>query len=363
MRIDEFAFILLAGLVMIIVMMVAWSTMPAAQLDVSPLSVSLSIQIGSSRSFPLNLNGTATNVSLYATGAIKGWVSFDKNNFDVSGSEVVNVFISVPSTAVEKVYTGSIEITYSEGKKSIPVSINTSKIPVVEVSYPIYFGDFSVSYEVGTKTLASKEDFEVSRGYFSDYPVNLVHESLTEDMLSKVTGGFIRVVVDETNNAGNLIVSFNGQEVYNQNTAPGEVSIELEESQIKKSNTVTISAGLPGWKFWMSTVYKISTAKFGISYFGVTEREDSFELDSSMIRNFKYGVLTFRVKESTPGKDLIIKINEDVLFKGEWTAKSFTRSFTSEIRLREGTNKISFSTEPNSFYELADVTLTIIYLA
>ncbi|MCS7106006.1 MAG: hypothetical protein NZ942_01685 [Candidatus Aenigmarchaeota archaeon] len=363
-RIDEFAFVLLAGLVLIIVMMVAWTTTTAEFLEVTPSSISIKLEPGSSQTIELNLNGTATNVTFFATGDVKRFISFSKQNFDVSGSEVVAIDIYIPTLTVEKVYRGSIQITFTGGNKSIPVTINVTKLPVQQLQRNFYFGDFSVSHSVGSEILASKHNFEVSKGYFSDYSSSLTHESLSEEKLQMVTGGFIKILVDETNNAGNLIVEFNGEEVYNKNTNPGEVFIELNSSKIKKSNVVTIKAGLPGWKFWMNTVYRISSAKFGIYYYGVSEKISEFELGDKEVNNFKYAWLSARVKDSNPTRDLIIKINDKEVYKTNKKAADLISKvfYPGEINLRKGINLISFSTEPpDGFYELADVTLSVVY--
>lgn len=363
-RIDEFAFVLLAGLVLIIVMMVAWTTTITEALDISPASISLKLKPGDSQTVELSLNGTATNVTISAAGDIRTWLSFDKQNFDVSGSEVVTVFVTVPSIATEKIYRGNIQISFTGGNKTIPVTINVTKVPTQDLWSNFYFGDFSVSYSVGSEVLASKYNFEVSKGYFSEYSTSLTHESLSEEKFQMVTGGFISILVDDTNNAGNLIVEFNGEEVYNQNTKPGEVLIELNASQIKKSNTVTIKAGLPGWKFWMSTVYKISSAKFGIYYYGVSEKSFNFELGNKEVDNFKYALFVARVKDSNPTKDLIVKVNNKEIFKANRKATDRISKVLNpgEISLNRGMNLISFSTEPpDGFYNLADATLTVVY--
>ncbi|MEM5794233.1 MAG: hypothetical protein QXS48_01710 [Candidatus Aenigmatarchaeota archaeon] len=364
-RIDEFAFVLLAGLVLIIVMMVAWTSAPPEFLNVTPSSISVKIEPGNYQTLELNLNGTATNVTFIVTGEVRSFLSFDKENFDVSGSEVVTVTIFVPEMTVEKVYRGKIQIAFTGGNVSIPVTINVTKVLVQQLQRNFYFGDFSVSHSVGSEVLASKYSFEVSKGYFSEYSSTLTHESISEEMFRMINGGFISILVEDTNNAGNLIVEFNGEEVYNQNVKPGEVVIPLNASKIEKSNYVTIKAGLPGWKFWMSTVYKISSAKFGIFYYGVSEKSFNFELGDKEVNNFKYALLSARVKDSNPTKDLIVKINEKEAYKvnkkaGEIISKTL---YPGEINLRKGMNLISFSTEPpDGFYNLADVTLIISYM-
>ncbi|MEM7819038.1 MAG: hypothetical protein QW403_02765, partial [Candidatus Aenigmatarchaeota archaeon] len=129
-RIDEFAFVLLAGLVLIIVMMVAWTSAPPEFLNVTPSSISVKIEPGNYQTLELNLNGTATNVTFIVTGEVRSFLSFDKENFDVSGSEVVTVTIFVPEMTVEKVYRGKIQIAFTGGNVSIPVTINVTRVPV-----------------------------------------------------------------------------------------------------------------------------------------------------------------------------------------------------------------------------------------
>ncbi|MEM5883133.1 MAG: hypothetical protein QXQ77_02745 [Candidatus Aenigmatarchaeota archaeon] len=364
-KIDEFAFVLLAGLILIIVMMVAWTSTVSEFLNVTPSSISLKIEPGSYQTVELSLNGTATNVTFVVVGEVKSFLSFDKENFDISGSEVVMLTVYIPEFTVERVYRGSIQIIFTGGNKSIPVTINVTKIPAQYLQRNFYFGDFSVTHSVGSEVLASKHNFEVSKGYFSEYSSTLTHESLSEKMFQMVKGGFISILVEDTNSAGNLIVELNGEEVYNKIVKPGEVVIQLNASQIKKSNYVTIKAGLPGWKFWMNTVYKISSAKFGIFYYGVSEKSFNFELGDKEVNNLKYALLTARVKDSNPTKDLMVKINEKEVYRvnkkaGELISKTL---YPGEINLRKGINLISFSTEPpDGFYNLADVTLIISYM-
>lgn len=380
-KIDEFAFVLLAGLVLIIVMMVAFSTVPAVAFQVIPQctenktceilftdsnpSISLKIPANSANSIILNLNGTASNISLAAAGEIKTWVRFSKNDFDVSGTELVTALISVPSSALERVYTGSIIVSFSGGSKTIPVEVNTTKTPVLELSHPFLFGDFPVSYALGTDVLAEKNDFEVSRGYFSDYAVNLVPDSIPDQQFSIVTGGFISIVVDDTNGVGNLIVDFNGQEVYNQRPGPTEILIPIDKSQIRQANTVTIRADIPGWMFWMSTVYKIRSAKFGISFQGIFSVDKIFDLSENEVNNLEYVQLSFFARNQvSDARNLIVKLNDITVFDDVPTLyphKFIKVLEPSTVNLNVGANMISFSTEPSGDYSLEDVTLTVVY--
>jgi len=361
-RLDEFAFVLLAGLILIIILTVGWSTMYQGVIEITPTEKTLTVARGSSASFAVHLNGTATNVNVTGTGDIADWLSFNRNNFDVSGSTDVQVTVTVPYSAQLKYYSGRVEIDFVGGKKTVSVTVNVSTITVTETTHRV-FGpeDFTVSYSVGTETVSEKKSFTVEKGLFVDSSARFTG-SLTDEKLSMVTGGFIELVIDDTNSEGNLIVELNGKEVFNNKADIGEVFINLDTSQIQKTNKIIVKADSPGWKFWTSNYYDIESAKFGIDYEGISFKDFSFTLDSNDITNFNLGRLSFRVRSYDPNKlnDMIIKINGQTLFKGVPTLTYFTIAFGTEIPLNEGSNRISFSVDREAYYELADVTLTII---
>ena len=81
LKMDEFAFVILAGIILIGMLMIIWSTPSEALAIVDPTSISLTLQRGTSTTVNLNISG-ATNVSLSAVGDTSSWISFTKNNFD-----------------------------------------------------------------------------------------------------------------------------------------------------------------------------------------------------------------------------------------------------------------------------------------
>jgi hypothetical protein len=228
-----------------------------------------------------------------------------------------------------------------------------------EVSRFVSLGDFSISYILGSATLAEKNNVEAIKGYTVYYPVNLV-AVVPEDRLSITTSGSIEIIVEDTNSAGNLIVEFNGEEVFNKKIYPQQISLPVEKEKIKSSNTITIKAGSPGWKFWMNTVYKIKSIKFKINFHGTFFKNFQFVLEPEEVSKFKFGRVSFRVKNFTlPLNDMIIRINERIFFRGLPTTY-FSKDFGSEIYLAPGINNITFSVEKDAFYELADTTLIIV---
>lgn len=361
-KIDEFAFVLFAGLLLILILTIGWSTTNMGVVEVSPTDKTLTIARGSSSTFTIHLNGTASNVNLTGTGDIASWMSFDRNNFDINGPLDAHVSVIVPYSAQTKYYSGRVEIDFVGGKKTVSVSVNVSTVTVTESSRRV-FGpeDFTVSYSVGTETVSEKRAFTVERGLFVDNYKKFTG-ILTQEKLSMVTGGLIYLVIDDTNSVGNLIVEFNGQEVYNDNPDLGEVSIELDKNQIQKTNVIIVRADSPGLKFWTNNFYEIGRANFGIDYQGISFRDFTFTLDSNDITNFKLGRLSFRVANYDPSRpnDMIVKINGQTTFRLIPTLGYYTETFGTEIPLSTGSNTISFSVGKEASYELEDVTLTII---
>ena len=361
-KIDEFAFVLLAGIVLIVVIMVSFSTIvPEIAPVVNPTSISVQIPKGTTRDLIVSVEGNLSSVDLEASGEIKDWINFNKNSFALFKSTDVTVKIQVPSYIQEKSYSGLITVGSSGGNKTIPVLIDVVAPTLKDLSKAVNLGDFSVSYILGSDVLAQKDDVQVSKGYFSESQVTLNHNPLNDEKLSQVTNGFIILVVDDTNSAGNLIVELNGKEVYSKQISPQEIRIDLDKSQIQKFNALTLRATDPGWKFWLNTIYKIKTVKFGINFQGISSKEVSFDLDDKDVANFKFGKISMNSQELTKNFGiLLIKINGQTIFRGTPSIPLFSMNFGNEVSLQSGANTISFSMETDGGYKIKDATLFIV---
>jgi len=357
-RVDEFAFVLLAGLVLILIMAITWSQQ-STDIDVLPTSVGVKLSPGSSKIFTLTFNGTMPNVTLVATGQVATWIGFMENNMQISGIKTLDCEVKVPIGTADGTYTGNIEVYYESRKKLIPVSVEVSKAAVAGIPRDIRLGDFSVSYLLGPEIIASSENKEVSKGYFSEYKVNLVHEAIADDKFSAITEGAVYMLIEDTNNAGNLIVEFNGIEMQNKKASVGELSVNIPTTMIKKSNVITVKAGTPGWMFWTSTVYKIKTVRFSINYQKSVFPEKTFTLAEEEVMSFKFGKLHFLLGNSKTTSDMIISINGYQIYKGV-PPQTFDINFGAEVAPNIGSNTISFLLEKEASYSLQDVTLTIV---
>lgn len=363
---DEFSLVLLAGLTMIVIMMFVWTKPSEAPPWVEPLSISLSILNGTSSTFTFDILGDLTNVTLSGTGQISSWLSFNKNNFNVVNSTKVTVTVKVPGQTEIGLYTGGVRVKSPGGEETISVNIDVQNVTKIS-SRSISLGTFSVQYTPGAKTLDSKESVDIVGGYVTGYPVNLAG-TLTDDQFAVITGGSVQLKVSETNYAGSLIVSINGKEVFNEVVATGEITIPIDASDIKKSNTVTVKASSPGWKFWMSTVYKIKSVKFSVNLKPVSAPQTfTFILDSSEVDNLDSFVLSYRVKEYLPPlPEMLIRINDQIVYAKTPPMAIFNESFKKDILgnslyLNTGDNTISFSFEKEGRYLVDNARLTVYY--
>ncbi len=367
-KIDEFGIILLAAIILIGILAFVWGTPPTSLPgpEVKPTSKSLTIASGSTSIFDFEIIGTLTNVTLTATGEISSWISFNKNNFDVVNSTTVKVTIKVPSWVGFNTYTGNIVVNSAEGEKIVPITISVEEVVgLVSHAFPP-LGDFSISYRESSEVLDSKEDFKVSKGYFSENSASL-HGLVDKTELPFVTETFLYITIEETNSIGNLIVFLNDQKIFDKKVGSGLEVIPINVSLIGESNIIIIKAGSPGWRFWTSTDYKIKLAEFTVDFKGSVPKAFNFSLEQVEVDNFDYLHLIFRREDSSrPLPELMIKVNSQIIFWSKPPLLLFNDTFRKDmwgnpLFLTVGDNTISFSIEERGFYDIADALLVLYY--
>lgn len=367
-RIDEFAIILLAGITIIIVFALVWgnpTTENAPQ--VNPVSKTLTLSPGSTSSFNLEIIGNLTNVTLAATGDVGDWISFNKNNFDVSGSTTVKVTVTVPFGASFITHSGAIQIEATGGNQTVPVSVTVSQGPVTLIaSLKVSQPEFSVSSTDTSKTLDSKENLDISKSYFSEKYSSLVG-TINDRDLPLLTDASLHLIIEDTNSLGNLIILINGHEIFNQIVGIGETIVPINTSQIKGASVITIKADTPGWRFWDTNFYKIRLAEFTITLKGTLSQVSTFSLTQDEIDSFGYFNLFFRIKDSSrPIPRLIIKIDNQSVYSKIPPLIYANETFSSDVYgnnltifLTPGNNTITFSMEENGYYDISEANLVL----
>lgn len=369
-KVDEFSFVLMASVLFIFLMAFAWTTPSESAPYVKDTSFELSAAPGEKVKFDFTVSGVPrlTAVNLSASGAIRNWITFNKNNFDVAESDEVTVTVKVPSNATEGIHTGRVFIFGVGGKDQFSINIDVSGEKREMTSRPIPLGDFTVSYYDGTDIVDSKTDTTVSRSHFSTRSLTLMG-ALTEEKLSIVTGGSVRIVIEETNSLGSLIVEMNGKEIYRRRASAGEIIVPIDDSDIQKSNVITIKANPPGIMFWANTYYRIMTAEFNVDYQGAFAKEFDFALTEDEADNFRRFNLFYRVPPrgyTAPLPDMMIKINNQIVFWEPPPLVLFDEQisedmFGNPLYLETGTNTIMFMFEESAVYTIGDALLTVEY--
>jgi hypothetical protein len=369
-KVDEFAFVLLAGLLFIIILAFVWTTPSQGPPFVEETHFDIIASRGSTKTFDFTIKSTEglTSVNITAAGEIAKWMTFNKNDFDVASddSTIVTATLKIPYNISDGTYSGRVNIKSAGGSDSFSVSLDIGEGGEEVSKRPISLGDFSVSYTQGTDIVDSRREVSVTNGLFSSRSITL-SGVLTSEKLSIVTGGSIHLVIDDTNQAGSLIVSINNNEIYNQKVSAGEVFIPIDKGLIEASNTVKIKAGSPGMQFWTSTVYDILIAEFNVDYDGAFSKEFNITMSKNEVDNFKQFNLFYRVKDyNTPLSEMMIKVNNQIVYWDSPPLALFDMDldedmFGNPLYLQEGTNTISFMFEEEAYYNIADTMLYIEY--
>ena len=369
---DEFGWILIGALVFIVVISVAWLPSKEPSPIVDPKSLDLNIVAGSGTVFYVTINGSKegkmTNVTLTTIDCAQNWVSFDKNKLEIEGSEKVMVSVIIPKGTTPGTYTGRIKVSSPGGETYISLKINVVGISEVKIkSRPILLGDINIKYSIGSENIAVGRDLEIFRGYFSKSE-EAMNISIPTQKLDITTDGYINLTIEETENAENLVVVFNGYTLYNKKVGAGTLIVPIDGSLIGNKNSLLIYTVSPPWyEFWSKSVYKIKEFGFYINYQDIKERERLFDLKDEEIANFKYFRLTGRVGDySQPLREMEIKINDQlvysntppIVFLNETIEKD---AFGNTLYFRNTDNTISFSFDRNSYYNLEDTFLIVYY--
>jgi hypothetical protein len=97
--------------------------------------------------------------------------------------------------------------------------------------------------------------------------------------------------VYDTNQYGNLIVKWNGQEFLNTRANKRPYTISLGQEFVTESNSLEIYCDGPGLLFWASTVYDIRNLNVNLLY--GPSRLFAFELGQNELSSFNRGELSF----------------------------------------------------------------------
>lgn len=177
-----------------------------------------------------------------------------------------------------------------------------------------------------------------------------------EGVLPEVREARISFDVDETNLYGNLVIKWNGKEVFRKGASPGHYSLTIEKEAVKAANRLEIYAEGPGALFWASTLYAIKD--FRVNKVSGLAKIWPFSLGSGELQVFDRGEISFELGERGPGK-LLIKVNGITVYNKEPKLEEKVGFTYADVPfLKAGNNLLVFSAENGSF-RIVDAELGI----
>jgi len=372
-NIDEFTFVLLAGVLFIVILANSWVVPNEGPPVVEQSSFSVKAVPGEEVKFNFDITSTKglTSVNLTAKGSASGWLSFSKNNFNVDDSTTVVVTIEPPEDIDYGIYNVKVYVSGEGGEDDFSLAIEVveeDEMTSAERMIPSseFPTEFSVVYAKGTDLLDSKSDVVISKGYLSSNSETLTG-LITDDRIDITTGGSVQLLVEDSNGLGNLIVYINDQKIYDSKVGSGEILIPIEPDMIERANIIKIEAGSPGIAFWTSARYDLTYAKFNLDYEGASVQSFNITLNDHEVDNFKDFNVFGRVKtHSSYLPEMLIKVNSQIAYFQKPPVSILDVSldedmFGNPLYLNDGENTITFMFEENSVYELTDAFLTVEY--
>ena len=130
----------------------------------------------------------------------------------------------------------------------------------------IRFGDFDISFSLGSSSVTEQSDIYVKKSLFSEQ--NRKISAQIENDISEVTSAYLIIDVLDTNSQGKLVIKINGDTIYSEITNTGRKEIPIDKAYLEEYNVIEISSSSPGIKIWSSSYYEIENLEFGIKFFG-----------------------------------------------------------------------------------------------
>ncbi len=362
--VDEFAFILLGAVIFIAILAFVLTPTSEPKPLVEPRSIVLRTLNGSSRAVEIVVYGNNTQINMSSEGIISGWVDFSPESFSVSGSKRVTIYFDVPKTAFGS-YSGKIILKYIGGEVEIPVSVEvTREITEILSSRLIEpFGEFRLVYSIPSQVIAENSDIYVYRGVFDGNSVSLVG-NLSDT--SKIKRIYLEFLIEESNKKNDLVVKVNDDVLY-KGKGYGLIQLNLTPQKIYN---VEFSCGGPGLAFWSETYYKIKYAKIVAEMKSEASKEFTFSLADKEIDNFDHfrlSVLFDKQGTTMPLKDLEIRINNKIVYKGKPPITALIIDIEKDILgnplYLKNENTIEFKILEGGSYSISSAELEVYYLS
>lgn len=217
-----------------------------------------------------------------------------------------------------------------------------------EIEHPLPVVNIYTQTEA--KVLAEKNVAYAKKGLFSE-KTDLLSFSIpdlkhTQDLL-------LSLEVKEAE--GRLIVSFNGEEVFNDDVASGALKkpISIPKNLLKEQNEVTFAVSSPGLAFWRTNELSLQKVQVVADVTSVEAQSSKniFLISEVEKKNLEKAVLKFQPGcKATEAGTLSILINGKLIYSGlpDCDLSMVPIEFSPET-LNQGENEIIFKTEKGTY--------------
>ncbi len=223
---------------------------------------------------------------------------------------------------------------------------------------------FSLYTQTAAAVIKKMDSLYVKDNLFSTVKQNLTFPIKELDGTKNVKLSFN---VDKSQ--GVLIVKLNGNLIY-QKEAPKNVVLELSQDLLKESNTIEFEVDSPGWAFWRTNEYSLSTIQIVgdmtdtskqevVTKFVASSTEDN-NLDSAFLRFY----VNFDCKTQGDLDILQILLNNHVIYSQlPQCGGNYVKQEISPTLILSGDNTLNFKTKFNkpttAVYDLDNILLRL----
>ncbi len=196
-----------------------------------------------------------------------------------------------------------------------------------------------------------KQDIENGLFSYKDLSIDI---NLQPATVTEAVSGSLSFEVVSTNNYGDLTVSWNGKEYYNDRPAVGKVAVVIPKEAIKESNKLAIKSTGPGARFWASSFYGLQNVR--IDMITKTKRSLFFDVFPEEIPAWSLGVLNFRRSDySSAAGTLKASVNGKTIYSRFPKQTDSVEMGVPEVR----TGKNVITLESEGTFSLSDVFLNV----
>ncbi|HDD46460.1 MAG TPA: hypothetical protein ENG42_03210 [Candidatus Aenigmarchaeota archaeon] len=242
------------------------------------------------------------------------------------------------------------------GKEKLIAEFALGNVGYLEdnVERSIGFGSFTVG-RTNKEVVFKRPSIGTSNSYFGkDFKKWDVR--IDEHILDGLKEVKIKFFIGESNLLNNLVIKWNGKEVFNKIANLREYEITIDKRNVKESNVLEVSCLPPGLMFWGSTIYELKGFQV-VALYG-PEKIFAFKLYANEIEAWNKGILSFYTTKGQRG-ELEIKFNGKVIYKDRPEHLVRVNITYPEVPINLGTNIIAVKAIDGMF-DIDDMRLDII---